>query len=121
MPDATTHVLHAYLDARVRKDRAPAGFAGTLAVGIKSVRGTAWWICEARAGQAAATRFASARPATCDVAVGLDDAGADQLLGRIPRRRPLRLVAGDAALLKRFVGRYLKDASPLSVRLGASR
>lgn len=119
--DPTTHALHAYLDARVKKDRAPAGFACTIAVGIRSVRGVAWWVCEAQPGKPAVARFAPARPTTCDVAVGLDDAGADQLLGRVPRRRPLRMVAGDAALLKRFVGRYLKDASPLATRLGGAR
>ncbi len=70
---------------------------------------------------AAAEDIGFALGALGDAYERLDDAGADQLLGRVPRRRPMKLVAGDPQLLRRFVGRYLKDSSPLATRLGASR
>ncbi len=107
-----------YIDARVRKDVARPGFVGRVCVGVKAPQ-PLWWVADFNAR--AVTLFSPSKPAHYDVAVGMDDDGAASLLG-LPvtaGREPLRLVAGDAALLRRFVARYLQDVSPLMSRISA--
>lgn len=119
-PTAETTLLLNYLDARVRKDTLPPGLVGRVCVGVKDrARGgvVRWWIADF--SDQARTSFAAERPREYGVAVGLDDDGARAMLGLPVRGQPMQLVAGDRALLLKFVRRYLRDVSPLQSRIGA--
>ncbi|OGQ09829.1 MAG: hypothetical protein A2138_19200 [Deltaproteobacteria bacterium RBG_16_71_12] len=119
-PIAETTLLLNYLDARVRKDTLPPGFTGRVCVGVKDrARGGAvrWWIADF--SDRARSYFAAERPREYGVAVGLDDDGARAMLGLPMSGKPMQLVAGDRALLLKFVRRYLRDVSPLQSRIGA--
>lgn len=122
MATAETTLLLNYLDARVRRDTLPPGFAGRVCVGVKDAsRGGAvrWWIADF--SDRARTFFAADKPRDYSVAVGVDENGARAILGLPVQGEPMQLVAGDRAVLKRFVQRYLKDVSPVMSRIGAMR
>lgn len=122
MATAETTLLLNYLDARVRRDRLPPGFSGRVCVGVKdAARGGAvrWWIADF--SDRARTRYAADKPREYSVALGLDENGARAMLGLPLLGAPMQLVAGDRAVLLKFVRRYLRDVSPLQSRIGAMR
>ena len=117
-PADVPHVLLVLLDARVHRDRARPGARGVITFGVRSARFVHWWTCTL-SDESARTTFGRSKPAQYDVAVGLDEDGADALLGRC--QWGMKLVAGDRVLLARFAERYLTDVSPVEARARQQR
>ena len=102
------------LAALVEADRGPAGFTGRVAVGVRT--SPRWYLFEAATGTG---RMVEEVP-DADAWLGLGTAEAEAVLGRGPvPARPSVAVAGDEALIDRFLTRYLRSISLLEIRGGA--
>lgn len=113
------------LDALVRAQPGPTGLKGSVCFGVRGAHSTRWWRADFGSG-GAVTDFLDYLPAHVDVAVGLDPDEAAALLAdddAEPRPEGLRLIAGDAELLSRFISRYVARQSMLGLRAskGADR
>ncbi|MFO0725517.1 MAG: hypothetical protein U1E65_17165 [Myxococcota bacterium] len=120
--DANPPLLEA-LDALVRAQPGPMGLSGSVCFGVRGAERARWWRAsfDARGGS---TAFFDQLPAEVDVAVGLDPEEAAAILrGAIdePPGEGLRLVAGDRALLARFVERYVARRSMLDLRVSTGK
>ncbi len=94
------------LDALVREDAAPSGFAATLAFAVRIDGDTRWWrvTCGARAQGAFVDE-----PGPCDASLLMGEAEARAIVaeGRVPDDARLLRASGERALLERFVRRYV--------------
>jgi hypothetical protein len=113
-----TDLLRA-LDASVRRESALSGLSGTIAIGVRDGQGEAWW--RASFGRHVDTARLTERPARADVTllVGADEAQAILGLRALPAVAQVE-VAGDARLLRRFLDRYLRQTTALSLRASAA-
>ncbi|MFO0723304.1 MAG: hypothetical protein U1E65_05955 [Myxococcota bacterium] len=112
--DRSLLVLNA-LDALVRGDVGMPGLRGTLAIGVSTSVGPRWWAVEC--GKTAQGRFTHEVPSGADAALLLSERGARGLLEGADLGGEASMF-GDVALLGRFLDRYLKKQSLVSVRTG---
>ena len=107
--------LLSYLDALVRSDTGYPGFAGSVCVGVKREDETRWW--QAHFAASRSTEYLDEMPTEYDVAVGVDAQTARWLLGLVEEPGPTLLITGDKKLLSKFLNRYVRHTSPLSLRI----
>lgn len=113
------HPLLFLLDAAVRRDPAPSGFSGTLAVGVLRAEGVTWW--EVECGPRPDPKFVS-EPSGSGTWLLLGEREADVILSGagLGAQSELPKLAGDASLFERFTHRYLRRQSAVALRAGAS-
>jgi hypothetical protein len=106
------------LDAFVRRDDGPPGFAGKVYVGTDAAGGPRWW--RGAFAERAEASFVPRLGEDADVAVFFGRAEARSILetGRLPRDPRRLFLFGEERLLKRMLARYAKEQSWLDVRLG---
>src|SRR5262245_1501775 len=105
----------------MRADRGPAGFRGTICVAVKNDDCALLW--SATLGDVPRAGFVDALPHDTDAVLLLGDREAESIIkdGRVPSNPELLAVAGDRALLEKFVDRYLTRRSALSLRVSLGR
>ena len=111
------------LDALVKAQAGPNGLRGHLCIGVRGDGPTRWWHA-AFDGGVPVTQFIDQLPDNVDVAVGLEAGEAEAALtswSAPPRRGLPGLVAGDQALLTRFLERYLTHQSLIDLRTNRGR
>jgi len=111
--------LLALLDALVQRDCGPAGFTGSLAVGVRSDAGETWWIAEF--GRRVTTRFvhdAAALPKLLDaqLILGVTDAERIIMHGALQHDGAAVHAQGDGDLMTKFLDRYVEPQSLLQLR-----
>ncbi len=112
------------LDAVVAGDAAPSGLQGTLCVGVHLRDRIAWWEVDFSTGvrafreEAVDASYDAAFPEAHDAAVLVGVRTAMAIAGEGPEVTSADpcVVAGRAALLTAFVGRYLKRQNQASLR-----
>jgi hypothetical protein len=110
---AAPHALLRLLHSIVVSDRAPAGFAGSVCVGVASEDGGPFWI--ATFGIEVEARFVELYLGDAEVLVLVSEEEAERMLFRRGSPMPLEVV-GNIKLLTKFVGRYFATKNLLSVR-----
>lgn len=118
MPSLTAHnpdlldVLHAMVSA----DQGAPGFAGRIAVALKT-KPVRWWVVDLAA--TASGQFVDALPDDVDACLGFGLAEADAVLGRAPMpEQPDVVTSGDQQLIDKFFARYVRKLSMVGLRAG---
>ena len=107
------------LDALARNDCGPAGFQGSLAVGVRT-EPPAWW--RVQCGRQAEGRFVDRMPEDVDAWIAMGPAEAEAVIGRRPMPdRPAVITAGNRRVLARFIARYVRSMSMVALRAGSKR
>ena len=108
------------LEAMVEADQAPAGFRGSVAVGVRSDDGVRWW--RGNFGRERETKLTDRFPDDADVLVGMGVAEARAAIGLQPMpAKPFIIVTGDEKLFQRFLDRFLSTGNLLDFRLQMGR
>ncbi len=104
------------LDLLVQLDTAPAGFAGSICLGVEHGAERSWWLADF--ARKTTARFIQGEwPPQADAVLLVKEKDALRLV-RTGVVEPKRLrMTGDRRLMKRFLSRYLKRKNMLSVRL----
>ena len=106
------------LHALVSSDPAGAPVEGRVSVGIRARGGDTRWWSVAMSRTSSRAGFHDSPPPS-DVALVMDnDTARGLLVGRLPALPGLLAIEGDAALLGRFVERYVRPRSWLDLRMG---
>jgi hypothetical protein len=103
-----SHEILELIDAAVARDEGPSGLRGTVCVGVRGRHQDWWW-----------TGSFGAEPQRM-VSTLLDER-ADAILLLAGEHNPEPLVSGDSGLLERFIRRYLRPESVVSVRIPGSK
>ena len=105
--------LLALLDAFVRSTPGPAGFTGSVCIGVQAGPAIRWWLAELGAATATTT-FLDRPRVEAGALLLLTGPEADLLLAgkRLPKLR----LSGDPRLFRRFVDRYVRQQSAIDLR-----
>jgi hypothetical protein len=115
-------VLLRFVDALVRRDSAPAGFAGVVCLGVEHSSGAReWWQAELRGPAMIGGRVdAPSADADACLLLGADEALAMLKRGRLPAQSTRVWLRGDAGLVERFFQRIAGRKSWLGMRVQES-
>lgn len=119
--EAATDLLELF-HAFVLGSGGPPGFEGTIAFGVRAGDGRdLWW--SARFGPTVEAGFGAERPRNADAVLHLGTREASAILdrGRLPECPELVELDGEAALIERFLERYVDRKSALAIRSGEAR
>ncbi|MCC7386174.1 MAG: hypothetical protein IT384_30295 [Deltaproteobacteria bacterium] len=109
------------LHALVLRDRAPAGFRGTIAVGVEEGGHQTWWCLHA--GDQVRAELGSAPPSGADVELllGAGEALTALVSGAIDQEYGHVRFRGNRRLFERFVERYVIQQNVVGLRAGQKK
>jgi hypothetical protein len=109
------------IHARLSADRAPPGFSGKVAIGVRDGEGELW--LGAELGTRAIARLGTARHGAADVTLLLGEYEFSTLVRTAapPADAKLFELSGDVEILGRFLSRYLMQQDALSIRSQQAR
>lgn len=112
--------LLTFLHAMVVADGAPAGFKGTVCIGVRDLDKDLWW--QVALGGDPQPKFVQRPGENVDATFLMGEAESHAMMtGEDLPDSPLLFVEGDKDLLAKFLNRYIKPQSMLGLRASLNR